>query len=450
MTEKRIHDAKFETASASEIQSYQLAQLTALLEATNAQNPFFREHWKKAGVDPLKIRSLEEFSKRVPLVEKSDFIIDQENAPPYGLRHRHVLSLGVPLVTMTSSGTSGFGVEIHLQTNEDMANHSRMNAYYFRWAGLAQADTALLTMHISMLAGGRCEYHAAVDYGLSVYPAAMYDTQRRIDLIKRFKPKALLGTSSYFGHLAASAKGDLQDLGIEVLLTGAEATSVPWFQRLEAQFGAKAFDRYGLSPMATDHMFTCERGIGTPGNPGVLHNIDPFVVMEVIDPSTGEHVEDGQAGELVFTSLYRHDTPMIRCRTRDRGIYRAPGSCACGRPFAGIEIGSIGRLDDMKKIKGINVWPQAVEDLIFAHELVDEYQVQLTTADGAGDVATLRILPRAALSAVQKASIIEELTSAVRQKIGIGFVVEVVDAGAFGRSEYKARRWVDNRDHVTS
>ncbi|MBM3542862.1 MAG: phenylacetate--CoA ligase family protein [Alphaproteobacteria bacterium] len=323
-----------------------------------------------------------------------------------------------------------------------------MTAYFFRWAGLKPADAVLLTMHVSMLAGGRCEYHAALHYGLTVHAAAMYDTQRKIDILERFRPRALFGTTSYFGHLAAVAGPRARTFGLDLLLGGAEAASIAWFKKLEAQFGAKAYDRYGLAPMAADFMFTCEEGVGSVERPGILHNVESDVLLEVIDPETGRHVEDGQAGEIVLTSLTRHDTPMIRCRTRDRAIWRAPRACVCGRSFSGVELGSVARVDDVKKVKGINIWPQAVDELVFARKDIEEYQVHLGTDAMASDVATLRVAPNGALADAAKATLAKELTGALRRTIGIGFAVEVLAPGALPRSDYKARRWVDERAHI--
>jgi phenylacetate-CoA ligase len=448
--ERRYVDRELECADPAALRALQWSKLKPLLEKTWAVNPFFRENWQAADADPGKIRDLESFSAAIPLVEKQDFIRDQEVEPPYGRRHRHALGLGEPLVTMTSSGTSGMGVEVHLQTNEDLANHNRVHRFYFAWAGMKRADRTFLTMHVSLLAGGRGEYHAAVDYGLSVFPVAFYDTTQRLALARRFKPRALYGTTSYFGHLAAVAGEEVGRLGIEILLTGAEGASIAWFEKLQRQFGARAADRYGLTQMAVDHMFTCEQGIGSRERPGILHNVDPYVLLEVIDPATGRHVGDGEAGEIVLTSLYRTDVPMIRCRTRDRAVWREAGACACGRSWGGVELGSVGRIDDMKKIKGINVWPQAVDELLFGHPEVEEYQVVLSTDALAADIATVRVMPPSPLSSGRQAALAEILTRDLRHKIGIGCIVEVLAPGGLERSDYKARRWIDRRAQLQS
>jgi phenylacetate-CoA ligase len=273
----------------------------------------------------------------------------------------------------------------------------------------------------------------------------MYDTARRIELLKRFKPRALIGTTSYFGHLASLAGDDLSDFGIEFLLCGAEAASNAWFKRLEESYGARAFDRYGLSQMATDHMFSCEYGVGTADRPGTLHNIDTHVLLEVVDLETGQQVGDGERGEIVLTSLYREMVPIIRCRTRDTAIYRAPRRCVCGRAFSGIEIGSVARLDDVKKIKGINVWPQAIDHAVFEFPAIADYRVILTTDGVQGEVATLEFVLKQQLEESASNTLCERLASNLREVVGIGFHVRAVPVGSIPSSEHKARRWHDQR-----
>jgi phenylacetate-CoA ligase len=219
-------------------------------------------------------------------------------------------------------------------------------------------------------------------------------------------------------------------------------------ERLEQAWGAKAFDRYGSTQTGNDHMFCCEAGIGSATRPGMLHNIDTMVLTEVINPATGRHVRDGEAGEIVVTSLYHTDTPLIRCRTRDRGIWHEPGYCSCGRPFSGVEVASISRLDDMKKVKGVNIWPQAVDEVLFAEPEVDDYQVVLASDARDADVATVRVMPKRALSGDDAGHWQRRLTEELNKRIGISFGVEILAPGSLARSEYKAKRWLDERAHA--
>ena len=203
----RIQDASVERLSRPEVTALQQRKLLSLLEKTWRQNPFYRDRWEKAGASLDRITSIADFAARIPTVEKQDFVADQKVAPPFGLRHQHALSMRVPLVVANTSGTSGQGVEIHAQTAEEFEDSARVYAFLMRWSGLAAGDSAFLTLPITMMAGGRCEFEGAVRYGLTVFPVGNYDAGRKLELLDRYRPTALYGTTSYFGHLAAvSAK----------------------------------------------------------------------------------------------------------------------------------------------------------------------------------------------------------------------------------------------------
>ena len=443
-------DETLETLAPGDLRALQWSKLSALLSRVWHNNAYFRSRWQDAGIKLDQINSLDDFAAVMPLVEKADFIADQESSPPYGRRHEPILKSGSGHVPITTSGSSGQGVELHLQSQDDVANHNAINHYYFRWAGLNPGDNVFLTMHVSLLAGGRCEYHAALDYGLSVYPVAMYDTRQRLDLMRRFRPSALFATTSYLGHLAGTAGEDLTDAGVEVLLCGAESANFKWFERLENAYGARAFDRYGVSQMGTDFMFSCEYGVGDQTAPGVLHNIDPFVLLEVVDTDTGQHVGHGERSEIVVTSLYRHMAPMIRCRTRDSAIYYAPGSCRCGRGFSGLEIGSVQRIDDVKKVKGINIWPQAMDETMFSFSEVSDYRVTLMSDATEADIALVEYVPILPLADDDTKSLSNRIVDHLRQRIGIGFLVQQAETAFEEIASQKARRWVDNRHHIVT
>ena len=149
-----------------------------------------------------------------------------------------------------------------------------------------------------------------------------------------------------------------------------------------------------------------------------------------------------------MTSLYHTDTPLIRCRTRDRGMWHEPSYCSCGRAFSGIEVASISRMDDMKKVKGINIWPQAVDDVLFAEALVEEYQVLLTSNTLDADVAIVRVMPKQTLTTEDAGNWQRHLAESLNKRIGIKFEVEILPPGSLARSEYKAKRWRDDRSHA--
>lgn len=445
--EKRIFNAEWENQGHDEMRALQFDRLKRLLEKVWAENEFYREHWQAKKVDLEKIGTIADFTAMVPTVEKKDFMADQALLPPYGRRHRHVLELDVPLIITNTSGTSGQGVEIHMQTAQEFETTKHIYGYLMRWSGLKRADKVFLTMPITMMTGGRAEYHGAEGNGLSVFAVGNYDAQKKLELMERFRPRALLGTTSYFGHLGAAATNP-EALGTSVLLTGGEGAGFPWFERLEDTWNGKVFDRYGSTQSRNDHAFSCEVGIGSASRPAMLHNIDPLVLLEVIDPATGKHVKDGEMGEIVITSLYHVDTPLIRCRMRDRGVWHQSRYCSCGRPFCGLEAASIGRLDDMKKVKGVNIWPSAVDSVMFIDPMIDDYQVVLASNAEEADLATIRVMPKEGISGDRAESFRKVVAERVRLKIGINFAVEILPPGALARSEWKAKRWVDERIHA--
>jgi phenylacetate-CoA ligase len=413
-------------------------RLRELLRFVHATNEFYRSRWDAVGLDVERVDSLEALAALVPTVEKRDFVDDQLAHPPYGTRLARPVALRERLEIYTTSGTSGQGVEIHAQTGRELDQMVEMYGFMFRWAGLAPGDVALMTLPITMLGGGRIEWQGAVGYGLTVLPGGNVDAQAKLALLERFKPKALYGSTSYFGHLLAVSGRRPPAPSLEVLLTGLEGVGYSYLEQLAAGYDATVADRFGCTQVRADFMFTCEHGIGSAARPGLLHNLDPFLITEVIDPATGRHVADGEFGELVVTSLYHLDNPVVRCRLRDGGVWHPGAYCPCGRPFGGVEVASVTRTDDVKKVKGINVFPQAVDDLVFSFPGVEEYRVVLTSDDRLADVATVRLMVSGSADGLAG-----ELASALHRRIGIHFAVELVEE--LERSEYKARRWHDER-----
>jgi len=417
-----------------EVRALQLMRVEALLERARATNEFYRPRLRDVGA----IRSLEEFAARVPTVEKADFVADQEADPPYGRRHAHALALREPLLVATTSGTTGQGVEIHAQTASELAGTEACYAYLYRWAGLERGDALFLGLPITMMAGGQLELAGAEAYGLTVFPGGSYDARRKVELMRRFEPSCVLANTSYLGRLAALLDGEAWP-GLKSLISGGESAGRSWLRRLESLWGVPVHDRYGSSQAGTDHMLSCRTG-------RMLHNDDSHVLVEVVDPDTGRHVLDGEEGELVITNLYRLDTPLIRCRIGDRAVYREPAYCGCGIPFMGVETATIARADDMKKVKNVNVWPQAVDDVVFGFDFVSEYEVVLTTSDEGADVATVRVAPRRVLAAGDAGA----LAAALRDRVGITFQVEATGPGELTFEDTKSRRWRDLRAHVVA
>lgn len=439
--DRRIQDPRLELASREEIEALQLRRLRDMLARAASTNAFYRKRWNAVGLDVDNVESLADFRRLVPMVEKSDFVKDQEVAPPFGERMAHALTLETPLEFYTTSGTSGQGMELHGQTAEELQGMIELYSFGLRWSGLKRGDTVALTLPITMFAGGRAEMQGAMGYGLGVLPVGNYDVERKLHIVEQFRPHGLFGSTSYFAHMAAHHV-DPGSLGVRTLLTGLEGVGFTYLERLQESWNARAYDRFGCAQARADFMFNCETGVGTAARPGLLHSIDPLMMVEVIDVETGEPVRDGEYGELVITSLYNLDTPLVRCRIRDGGVYHDHSYCSCGRPFGGIEVGSLSRTDDVKKVKGVTIYPQAVDQAVLETSAVDEYEVHLTSAEDATDVATVILMLKKTIDSTLGASICDEVADRLHRTLGIHFRVVL---GEVPRSEYKVRRWKDER-----
>lgn len=442
MTEPRFYNRDMETLSRDELDAMQLQKLLAMLDHVSKTNPFYANHWKEAGIDVSKVKSFDDF-RMVPMIEKSHIVADQEAHPPFGSRSGSINNNLGRTDLYTTSGTSGQGKELHACSLRELKAMEELYRYGMAWAGMNPGDIVLLTLPITMLAGGRVEYQGAVAADLTVLPVGNYDAETKVDHIRRFNPKALFGSTSYFGTLATVMGEEARKSGVNTLLTGLEGASLPFLNSIEDMWGAKAYDRYGCANMRADFMWSDENGVGKSGAPGSLLNVDPYVLMEVVDPETGIPVADGEFGELVITSLYHFDNPVVRNRVRDGAVLQKGGRKGSVRNFHGVETASISRIDDVKKIKGINIYPQAVDDLVFSWPEIEQYEVILTRTESFADVANLRLQLRAGTPGLLSDQIVARAKSAVKSRLGINFNIEIVPK--IDVSDYKARRWKDLR-----
>ena len=445
--EQRFQNYSLETSNREVVRALQFERLQNVMDAAWATNRFYREQWAAAGVHSSCIKSIEDFTARIPVVRKHDFMADQEEHPPFGWRHEHAISKGEQMVICTTSGTSGQGVEVHASTESESRMATEVYAFGFRWAGLMPGDSIFLNYPVTLLGGGRIELRGAEGYGLTVYPIGNYDAARKLELLERFQPDGIMSTTSYLGHLAAVSQTLPPSSKLKTMMGGGESGGYAWLERLTEQWDVPLFNHYGATQTRVDHMFPCERNIGSRTTPGMLHNIDPYFLMEVVDRNTGDQVSDGDEGEIVVTSLFYKDVPLIRCAMGDRAVYHEASYCPCHRPFCGVEIGSIARIDDMKKVKGVNIWPEAIDDVLFGFDNIDEYQITLDSDKTEADLATIHIRPYDKPEAQNDAAFINSVATALQKRMGINFVVELGLPGSLPRSEWKARRWIDNRVH---
>jgi phenylacetate-CoA ligase len=215
------------------------------------------------------------------------------------------------------------------------------------------------------------------------------------------------------------------------------------------------FEVYANSQRA--FTYTCEWGILHGSEPGVLHSVPHLGLLEVVDPDTGLHVEPGESGEVIITPFRMVASPIVRYATGDRAVFRNAESCMCGRQFDGIQAGSVSRYDDMMRIKEVNIWPEAIDKVVFARPWAAEYRGELFVNAKGREVPRILIEFYADVDVESRSEHLRELQAALHDSIRLHFAVEewsgqplrAVDA-RLDPNSLKIRRWVDRRAETIS
>jgi phenylacetate-CoA ligase len=344
-----------------------------------------------------------------------------------------------------TSGTSGQGQEIHVQTAAEARAVDEIYRYLYLWAGLQPGDHVFLCYPVSMLGGGQMDLGSLQAYGCTVYPVGTYDAAHKMNLVDRFAPTAISGMPSYLRRLASVEGHDVARNSVRTLICSGESSGHQELNNLAQLWDASVAVFYGATQLRADPLFTCECGIGTRPGEAILHNADPYFLMEVVSPETGRQVKDGEEGELVFTSLIHSEVPLLRCATGDRAVYREGRACRCGRSFSGVALGSIARLDDMRRIKGVNVWPSAVDEVLAGFGGLRDYRVILRRDATGADLAIIELALDHGRSTDEAAGLKWRIAEELRNQIGIGFQVDLIMGGGTQGNQTK-RRWADERD----
>lgn len=440
-----------ERASREEIRSLQFKKLKYQLDYVNRQNPFFRRKFAAAGIQPEKIRSLQEFSERVPLLEKKDFLEDQEKIPPFGER------LGIPRRKLTqihlTSGTSGAGREVYGVTRRDIecAGMAWMNQ--FHWIGLKKGDVAISVMPLANLAAGLASFQGMIKMGLVPFQNFGTDSMAKLELIQRFRPHFLALSTAYALRLTILAKKmgldpkrDLPELkGITI---AGETYPISLAQELEEFWDTRIHEFYGSTQAGTNLAFTCEYGVVRDGQRGAMHILETYYYTEVIDPETLQPVKPGEEGEAVITTLSREASPVVRFRTRDKVRYFPHSCCPCGRPYDIWEPGNVSRYDDMMKIKATNVWPAMIDQVLFSRSEVEEYAGRVWIDEEGSEKVLIRLAlkPSVSFSADEIQRFLQARASELRAQTGISMDLKNVPRNELPIYEFKSRRWSDERN----
>src|SRR5437763_4227186 len=429
-----------ERASGAELTRLQARRLREQVSHAAAHSPFYRRKLNAAGVKPGAIRTLADLD-RLPFTTEDELKENQAATPPWGDL------LAVPMddvlrVHMTSA-TTGRPLAF-LDTRDDWHGFYHSYARALHAFGVRRSDMVMAAFSYGPWIGYWSGFYAAQDLGCLVFPAGGLSTEQRIDALLTWPITVRGCTRSYALFLAEQAAKKGIDLAKDTKVritwhTGEPGASIPATKtKIETAFGARAYDLPGLTEIAA-WGFECD------ARAGLVHVNEDYCLAEVLDEA-GEPVKPGGRGELIFTSLYRKAMPLIRYRTRDV-VQVADRRCPCGRTLLALEGGVLARLDDMKKVRGIIVYPRRVEELVRPFADVDEFQIVFRRHEGLDDIV-VRIDPSPTLARAECDRLCRQLREALRVGLGIRVTVEATEPGALPRWDHKARRVKDERTEV--
>lgn len=429
-----IWDRKHETLPRRELEALQLERLQKQLSRVYRKVPYYRRRLEAAGMKPEDLRSLADLA-RLPFTTKEDIRTNY----PFGL-------FAVPLDRVVrihaSSGTTGKPTVVGY-TKKDLRTWAELIARIVTQAGVKRGDVAQVCFSYGLFTGGFGLHYGLERAGVTVVPAAAGNTERHIQLMRDFGTTVIVGTPSYALYIAEVARGmgvDPRSLRVRKGLFGAEPWTEGMRMEIERVWGIEAFDNYGLSEVI---------GPGVAGECRAkrgLHISEDHFLVEVIDPESGTPLPPGERGELVFTTLTKEAFPVIRYRTRDLSRL-IPEPCPCGRTTVRMEKVT-GRTDDMLIIRGVNVFPSQVEEVLTAipglapHYLIivdkkgylDEFEVQVELAQ---EGFTDRFQDLAALE--------ETIRNRLQAVLSLTPRVKLLEFGSLERTAGKARRVLDRR-----
>lgn len=430
---------KTETMARDDLRALQLAKLRYVTEWATARSPHYRRRFADAGVTADDLRTFDDL-RRLPFLTRQEWMEGQSTRPPYG-----TLPVAGPESAIrlhTTSGTTGREPLRALDSRKDWAWTGEMWCYGMWAMGVRPGDIVYLAFGYGSFIGFWGLHYGLEKLGALVVPGGAQPTERRVRQIRDFGATVVASTPTYAMRLAQEARNQDVDLsGVRaVVLSGEPAGSIPETKRLiEEQWSAKAYDTAGMTEISTIFMFECAR------QPGGAHIIEDHMIEEVIDPDTGEPVDYGEMGERVVTSFGRSMIPLIRYRTGDLVVKVPHDRCDCGRTFDIYAGGVLGRVDDMKLVRGTNVYARAIESIVRGHPEIDEFQIRIFR-DGFRDEIQLRV----ELHGRHDPATWPELSAALHRELadaheGLNFQLELVEPGTLPRFELKAKRLIDER-----
>ncbi len=422
-------DPAVETAPRERLESIQLEKLKALLREVLASNPFYRSRLNEAGLHHAdELTSLANLA-RLPVTTKKELVADQSAHPLFGTNLTYPIERYVKY--HQTSGTTGKPLR-WLDTEESWQWWLRCWGAVYRAAGVGAGDRIFFAFSFGPFVGFWSAFEAARPVSAMSIPGGGLSSEQRLHALIESEATVLVCTPTYALHLAEVARREGIDIAhsrIRVTIhAGEPGASIPSTRQcIEEVWGAQCFDHTGATEVGATG-FSCVERTGVHLNEGEF-------IFEVIDPQTGQPAGEG---ELVVTNLGRVGMPVFRYRLGDRArLDRSP--CACGRTFARMMGGIIGRADDMVTVRGINVFPSAIEAIVRELPEVTEFATEVVR-NGAMDELRVTIEAREDVEAVSR-----RLSQTIHDRLSLRPVVQAAAAGTLPRFELKAKRFFDRR-----
>lgn len=430
-------DRARETMSGDERAAVILRKIQAVMRWAWERAPFYRTRWQAAGLEPGDIKSLEDFA-RVPTISKADLRRDQAEHPPFG-SYLCVEPHEIARIHGTS-GTSGRPTAF-AWSGDDFARIAEAHAHIMWSFGLRPTDTVFLGSIFSLYVGSWGALAGVERLGATSFPfgaGVPGMTLQAVSWMRQMRPTAFYGTPSYALRVAEAARAegvDPRDLGLRIMFfSGEPGAGIPATKRvIEETFGVMCIDSGSMGEVTPWMNITeCSHRTG-------MHLWQDFVYTEILDAQAMQPVPSGGAGTPVYTQLERRGQPMIRLVSGDLAEW-TDAPCSCGRTYPRFPKGIIGRIDDMLVIRGENVYPSAIEDVVRAFAEIDEFEIVVTRPQHLDEVTV-----RVETASTDRDALCERLGAQLKRATGVRAVVAPVDPGSLTRTDLKSRRVRDER-----
>ena len=426
----RFFDHALETMPPKAIEALQIEKLRSMFKKIYGHNRFYTEKFDSAGIDHETIQNVNDMAQ-IPLTNKEELIKAQQYNPPFGSNATFPESAYSRF--HQTSGTTGKPLRV-LDTPESWDWWGRCWGFVLTGAGLTENDRLFVPFSFGPFIGFWAALEGARIINTMMIPGGGRDSLERLHLMKELGVTAICCTPTYalrLAEVAQEAEFDLNEIPLRIsILSGEPGANVPATKtRVESVWNFKSYDHAGASEVGA-HSFECEI------QPNGTHVNESEFIVEVLNPDTLEPVSEGEQGELIITNLGRIGFPVIRYRTGDL-VRLNHEPCKCGRTFPRFEGGVLGRVDDMVVVRGINVFPSAIENLIRRSDEVEEFRITVSTVKQMGHLSIELDLKKYADPENAKKDVYQQ----IRNELSLSSEIKVVPHGSLPRFEMKARRF---------